>query len=113
MYYNKEVRVRLVGDAKKAHTMLMESHQRDEAPVFEAFNRIKEILKENPMYGDPVPRGLYPKNYKKLKLQNLYRVELANRWRMMYTIEGNTVEILVFVLDICNHKDYNSLFHYD
>ena len=53
-----------------------------------------------------------PKELKKLNIQNLYRVELSNYWRMLYTIEGNTIEIFLFVLKIINHKEYNKLFGY-
>jgi len=30
----------------------------------------------------------------------------------MYTITGDEVEIIAFVLDIFNHKDYDKLFGY-
>ena len=55
---------------------------------------------------------LYQKSLVKEGIQNLYRVELSNFWRMLYTIEGTQVEILVFVLNIMNHKEYNKLFGY-
>ena len=53
-----------------------------------------------------------PNKFKKLGIQNLYRVELSNYWRMLYTIEGTTIEIFLFVLNIVDHKDYNKLFGY-
>jgi len=43
---------------------------------------------------------------------NVYRVPLSNYWRALYTIEGNRVEIFVFVLEIVDHKDYNRIFGY-
>ncbi len=47
-----------------------------------------------------------------MDIQNLYRLELSNYWRMLYTIEGSRVEIFLFVLNIVDHKDYNKLFGY-
>lgn len=112
MYFGKNVRVFLKGDAKKAYLKLKSSNLSEEKSVLESFERIKEILKENPQYGDPVSKNLIPLSLKRLGIQNLYRVELSNYWRMIYTIEGNQIEILVFVLNISNHKEYNKLFGY-
>ena len=80
--------------------------------MLNSINRTTEILKSNPQFGDPVPKRLIPKSLVKEEIQNLYRVELSNFWRMLYTIEGNKVEILVVVLKIMNHKEYDKLFGY-
>ncbi|MEK6886773.1 MAG: hypothetical protein AABW88_02995, partial [Nanoarchaeota archaeon] len=74
--------------------------------------RIKIILKNNPQYGDPLKKELIPENLRKRGVQNLYRAELSNYWRMLYTVEGNTIEIFLFVLNIINHDEYNKLFGY-
>jgi hypothetical protein len=65
------------------------------------------------MYGAPVPKRLIPKEYlSKYHVQNLYRVELPFFWRMLYTLRDNKVEVIAFVLDIVDHKDYNKKFRY-
>ena len=43
------------------------------------------------------PKNLIPKDY---DVQNLWRVELSGYWRMLYTIKGDQIEIICFVLDI-------------
>ena len=60
----------------------------------------------------PISKKLIPTSLVKQGIQNLYRVELSNYWRMLYTIEGSKVEIFLFVLSIVDHKDYNKLFGY-
>lgn len=58
---------------------------------------------------------MIPDEYiKKYGLTNLFRVELPAFWRMIYTLnEGaNQIEIVAFVLDIIDHKDYNKKFGY-
>jgi hypothetical protein len=42
----------------------------------------------------------------------VYRVELSNFYRALYTIKGNEVEIIVFLLTIKDHKKYNKLMGY-
>jgi len=49
---------------------------------------------------------------KKYNVENLWRVELTNFWRMIHTIKGNDVEVICFILEICNHEKYNKLFGY-
>ena len=39
-------------------------------------------------------------------------MELANRWRLVYTITGDNIEVISFVLEIFNHKDYDEVFEY-
>ena len=69
----------------------------------------------NHHYGNPISKKLIPKEYKiKYGVTNLFRIELPNFWRMLYTLtEGETkIEIIAFVLDIIDHKEYNKKFGY-
>lgn len=112
MYLGKEVRILLKGQAKKAYLTLKKRSDKDSLIILKSFDRIKEILKDNPQYGRPVAKRLIPGSLKKMGVKNLYRAELSNYWRTLYTIEGDKVEIYLFVLNIVDHKDYNKLFGY-
>ena len=75
--------------------------------------RIRDLLKQNPFAGDQVTKKQIPSKYsEKYEVQNVWRIELANRWRLVYTIIGNEVEIVNFIMDIYNHKDYDKVFGY-
>lgn len=50
--------------------------------------RITDILKQNPQFGDPIKKELIPEEFLKQGVKNLYRTELSNYWRMLYTLEG-------------------------
>jgi len=112
MFAGKEVRIFLKGDAKDAYLELKKRDDKEAKTILKSFDRIKEILKDNPQYGDPIKKELIPAKLKKLGIQNLYRTELSNYWRLLYTIEGNKIEILLFVLNIMDHDNYNKLFGY-
>ena len=112
MFAGKEVRIFLKGDAKEAYEELKKRDDKEAKALLKSIERVIAILKDNPQYGDPVTNKLVPAKYKKLRLNNLYRAELSNFWRMLYTVEGNTIEIFVFVLDITDHAQYNKLFGY-
>jgi hypothetical protein len=112
MFAGKEVRVFLKGQGKEAYLELKKRDDKEAQTIINSFERIKQILKDNPQYGDPIRKDLIPKELRKLGIKNLYRVELSNYWRMLYTIEGDTIEIFLFVLNIVDHKSYNKLFGY-
>jgi|SRR3989338_119598 len=112
MIFGKEIKVFMKGQAKESYLLLKSRTDKEAQSLLNSINRITEILKNNPQFGDPIPKRLIPKSLLKEGIQNLYRVELSNFWRMLYTIEGAKIEILVFVLNIINHKEYNKLFGY-
>ena len=112
------MRVLLIGQAKEAfeklNRMVGEQQARGEAnseemQLLKSIRQKSEILKENPTYGDKIPARLIPKN---LDVNNLFRVELAGYWRMLYTLEGNKVEVIAFILQIIDHPAYDKLFGY-
>ena len=112
MYFGKEVRILLKEHAKDSYLELKKRTDKESQSILNSIERIKAILKDNPQFGDPIAKRLIPKLLRDKGIQNLYRAELSNYWRMIYTIEGNKVEIFLFVLNIVDHKDYNKLFGY-
>lgn len=112
MMFGKEVKVFMKGQAKESYLLLKSRTDKEAQTLLNSINRITEILKNNPQHGNPIPKRLIPSSLLKEGIQNLYRVELSNFWRMLYTIEGTQIEILVFVLKILNHKEYDKLFGY-
>ena len=75
--------------------------------------RVRDLLKQNPFIGDQVPKRQIPPKYElKYDIENVWRIELANRWRLVYAITGNGIEIITFIMDIFNHKDYDKVFGY-
>ncbi len=75
--------------------------------------RVRDLLKENPFAGDQVRKRQIPDKYiDAYDAENAWRIELANRWRLVYTITGNQVEIITFIMDIYDHKEYDKVFGY-
>ena len=82
--------------------------------IFRSMERVCNWLKENPFVGNQLKRGQIPKYYiQNYDVMNLWRIELSNYWRLIYTIQSNEVEIINFVLDIIDHKRYDKIFGYD
>ncbi len=113
----KKIRVILSSDAKEIYNHLKKEapKSKTEKTILNAIIKKIEIIKTNPHYGDTIAKSLIPKEYiNKYEISNLFRVELPNYWRMLYSlIDGETkIEIIAFVLDLIDHPTYNKKFGY-
>ncbi len=71
------------------------------------------LLKKDPELGTHISRSKIPKEYiKKYELTNLWKINLPNAHRIIYTLKGNETELISFIIDVLNHKDYEKKFNY-
>ena len=122
MLQGKEVVVKLSEEADKVYQELNKIVGEEKLKgidssfhqtLLRSINRVRDLLKQNPFAGDQVPkRQMPPKYIQKFDVDNVWRMELADRWRLIYTITGNQIEIITFVMDIFNHRDYDKVFGY-
>ena len=113
----KTVRVIFSPEAEEVYRYLNNESARSkqEKTILSAVHKKIELIKANYHYGNPIAKNLIPEEYKaKYGVTNLFRVELPNFWRMLYTLtDGNTeIEIIAFILDVIDHKEYNKKFGY-
>jgi len=113
----KKVRVVLSPEAEEVYIHLNKeaSTSKTEHTILNAINKKVELIKMNYHYGDPIAKDLIPQEYKeKYDIKNLFRVELPNYWRMLYTLtdDETKIEIIAFVLDFVDHLTYNKKFGY-
>ena len=115
---NKPARVILLDEAddefKRLNNIISQQikegkENTEEMQLLKSIKQKTELIKSNPFYGDNIPKNQIPKSY---HVQNLWRAELTGYWRMLYTIKGDQIEIICFVLDILNHEKYNKKFGY-
>ena len=59
------------------------------------------LLKKNQLSTEPIEE--YDAN-------NLWILNLTGYWRMIYTLRGETAEIIALILDVIDHDVYNKLF---
>ncbi len=115
---NKPVRVVLLGEADDEYKRLNEAvgkqikegkDSTEEMQILRSIKQKIDLIKANPFYGDNIPKDRIPKSY---NVPNLWRVELTGYWRMIYTIRGDKIEVICFILDIFDHDKYNKKFGY-
>lgn len=85
----------------------------EDRELYKFIGRALDDLKKNPRVGIPLPKHLIPKEYvQKYKVNNLYKYDLPNGWRLIYTLKGSEVEILSVILEWFDHKNYDRRFGY-
>lgn len=115
---NRPVRIVLLNRADMAYKRLNEivgnqisdgREHTDEMQLLKSIKQKIEFIRANPFYGDNIQKNKIPKEY---GVSNLWRVELSQFWRMLYTIKGDKIEVVCFVLEIINHNEYDKKFGY-
>jgi hypothetical protein len=76
-------------------------------------DRARHDIKKNPMCGTKIPKQVWPKEYiKNYSIANLWKYDLPNSWRLIYTIKEDEVIIINVVLEWFDHKGYERRFNY-
>ncbi|HIH05294.1 TPA: hypothetical protein HA281_03625 [Candidatus Woesearchaeota archaeon] len=113
----KKVRVVFSPEAEEVYIYLNQqaAASKKEGSILNGIHKKVGLIKANVHYGDPIAKKLIPEEYKaRYGITNLFRVELPDFWRMLYTLtDGETeIDIIAFVLDVVDHKEYNRKFGY-
>ena len=118
-FRGKEVRVILSKEAKQEYDALMDIVSKEQKEgVTNSFNQQllrsidakKEYLKMNPLAGDHAQKPLPASLVQKYDINNLWIIDLAGYWRMLYTLKTSEIEIISLVLDWMDHDKYNKIF---
>jgi plasmid maintenance system killer protein len=104
-------------EAQEIYNSLEEQSKssKQERMILDSLNTKLELIQKNPFYGDSIRKSRIPRYYKlKYSAKNLFRVELPQFWRMLYTMvnQESDIEIIAFVLEVDDHKGYNKRFGY-
>jgi hypothetical protein len=114
---DKVVKLVFSPEAEEAYEGLIEKATRSktERSVAKAIHTKIELIRSNYHYGNPIAKNLIPDEYKvKYGVTNLFRVELPDYWRMLYTLTDGEreIEIIAFILDILDHRKYDKKLGY-
>lgn len=122
MFKGKPVKVIIIGEAKEQFDGLNKAvgeeiakgiTSSDHQTLLNSIKQKIEIMKVNPEYGIHISKDRIPKEYiRDYDVNNLWKINLAGAWRMIYTIRGSNVEIISLILDIIDHNSYNKKFGY-
>src|SRR3990167_7106447 len=81
--------------------------------LHEWINRAFDDIEENAFCAIQVPKNLFPKEYvQKYQITNLWKYDLPNGWRLLYTVGRDGIIVLSIILEWLDHKNYERRFGY-
>ena len=108
----KEKHVAFISPKLKKGLETLKAGKFEDKKLYEFIERAIQDLKEDPTCGTKIRKQLWPKEYKRLEVTNLWKYDLPNAWRIIYTIETDEVRIVSIILEWFTHKDYEKRFKY-
>ena len=110
---NKAVSVAFISSKLKNEFESLKSGKFESKKLYEFIQRAIRDLSQNANYGVKIPRKLWPSIYiKTYHITNLWKYDLPNGWRLIYTIETDEIKIVSILLEWFNHKEYERRFKY-
>lgn len=97
----------------KLRETIREKDNKFHKQLLKAIEREKNNLKINMHKGVQIQKDQIPKIYvEEYGVNNLWKINLPDYWRMIYTIVGNEYEIISVLLEFIDHEEYNRKFGY-
>jgi hypothetical protein len=85
----------------------------EEKELFIFLRRAFDDITKNPFGCIRIQQRKWPKDYvKKYGVTNLWKYDLPNGWRLIYTVTETKIEIISLVLEWFSHKEYERRFNY-
>ena len=77
-------------------------------------DRAFEDIQKDAFCCTQIPKRLIPLDYRKRfgPIDNLWKYDLPNGWRLIYTVKKDEVIVLGIVLEWMSHKEYERRFRY-
>lgn len=110
---NRQTNVAFVSQKLKHEFDTLKEGRFEDKELYKFINRAIDDLKQNPLCGIKIPKKLWPNEYvKRYDATNLWKYDLPNAWRLIYTVESDEIRIVSIILEWFNHKDYEKRFNY-
>ncbi len=85
----------------------------EDEQLYKFISRAITDLKKEPLCGIKISKKMWPKMYiQKYEVTNLWKYDLPNGWRLVYTIKTDEIMILNVILEWFDHKEYERRFGY-
>ena len=97
---------------KESFEKLKDSKTEDKK-LFSWLNSAFDAISEDAFCGIQIPKKLIPKKYLKIYgIDNLWKYNLPNAWRLLYSVARDEILVIAIVLEWLTHKDYEKRFGY-
>lgn len=111
--FNMECKVVFADKKLKNAFDKLKDSKTDDKNLYKWLNRAFDDIAENAFCGIQIPKRLIPKKYiDKYKIDNLWKYNLPNAWRLLYSVARDEIIIISIILEWLPHKEYEKRFDY-
>ena len=105
--------IRFVDENIKRAFYNLETGDSSEKELFKFINQAIDNIEINAFCGIQIPKRLIPREYFiKYGVTNLWKYDLPNAWRLIYTIRTGKAVVVSLILEWMSHKEYERRFNY-
>jgi hypothetical protein len=105
--------IRFADEKIKEAFYKLENGDASEKELFRFIDQAINNIEKNAFCGIQIPKKQIPKEYlKNFGAMNLWKYDLPNAWRLIYTIRGGKAFVVSVVLEWMSHKEYERKFNY-
>lgn len=109
----KPSKIRFVDENLKKAFKELKNSKTEDRKLYRWLVRAFKDIEENVFCGIQIPKRLIPKDYlKRYNIKNLWKYNLPNAWRLLYSIVGDDIIIISIILEWIKHKKYQRRFKY-
>ena len=109
----KDILVSFISKKIKDEYVSLKESKFEDKQLYDFISRAIDDLKKNPSCGVKIPKKLWPRSYiKQYEITNLWKYDLPNSWRLIYTIDTDEIRIVNIILEWFDHKNYEKRFKY-
>ena len=109
----KEIFVAFIDEKLKKDFEALNESKFEDKQLYGFIDRAMDDIKNNPICGTRLKKKQWPKKYiLDYAITNLWKYDLPNSWRLVYTIEATEVKIVNMILEWFDHKNYERRFSY-
>ncbi|OQA52812.1 MAG: hypothetical protein BWY45_03107 [Euryarchaeota archaeon ADurb.Bin294] len=94
--------------AKRFHQLKEGTHE--EKFLYNLISKKIDELSQDAIAGKQIKKACIPKHYR--LFDNLWKIDLNDRWRLIYTILTDDQGRISLIIDWLDHKEYEKLLNY-
>ena len=108
-----ETNVAFINQRLKEQFETLKEGRFEDKQLYKFIDRALDDIKSNITCGIKIPKKLWPRSYiQDYGLTNLWKYNLPDAWRLIYTVESDEVRIVGIILEWFSHKEYEKKFKY-
>ncbi|MFT4311551.1 MAG: hypothetical protein ACMXX7_02910 [Candidatus Woesearchaeota archaeon] len=107
-----KISINFISEKLKNNIIKLKEGDDSERKLYFCINKAFQDIENYLVSCIKIPKKFWPKEYNKYNLSNLWKYDLPNGWRLIFSLKQDDVLIIAIVLEWFSHKEYERRFGY-